>query len=72
MDSATLIKFSQEPGLMTLEKIQEVKLWLEQFQSMLDIYRPALGDPRGLSVVAYMDKADWYINFKANNATEAQ
>lgn len=61
MDAKTLTEYFRAPGLATPGTTMEVREFLIQFNSMLVVYREALGEPVGQSVESHMDKVDWYL-----------
>ena len=61
MDAKTLTEYFRAPGLASPATTMEVREFLIQFNSMLVIYREALGEPVGQSVESHMDKVDWYL-----------
>ena len=61
MDAKTLNEYFRAPGLATPATTMEVSQFLAEFNSMLVIYREALGEPVGHSVESHMDKVDWYL-----------
>lgn len=61
MDVKTLSEYFRAPGMASLSTTLEVREFLTQFNSMLVIYRGALGEPVGQSIESYMDKVDWYV-----------
>ena len=61
MDAKTLSEYFRAPGMASLSTTMEVREFLTLFNSMLVIYRGALGEPVGQSVESHMDKVDWYV-----------
>jgi len=61
MDSKTLTEYFRAPGLASMSTTMDVSQFLKEFNSMLLIYREALGEPVGKSVEYYIDMGDWYL-----------
>lgn len=58
-----LRKVAREPGLCSLEEIQEVKKWIEEFNENLNIYSSVYGEPHGHSVEMNIVGLSWYEEF---------
>ena len=67
MTKEQLFRATTEPGLMSLEELQEVKIFLINLNDMLNLYKSAIGEPQGQSVDSKLDQLNTMINYKINN-----
>ena len=61
MDAKTLTEYFRAPGVATPRTTIEVREFLTHFNSMLVVYREALGEPVGQSVESRLDQVNWYL-----------
>lgn len=58
-----LIKFSREPGLMTVDEILKVHAWLNFIQPHVERYKAIYGAISGDSVNGMIDRSTWYLHY---------
>lgn len=68
----TLQKFKSSPGTMSLNELEEVRVFLKMFKEYYSCYTKAdfRQDYEGVcynGIQADVDKVSWYLNFKGAN-----
>lgn len=59
----TLRKFFNEPGLCSLEELEETQKFILDLKDKLDLYASELGYvPQGATLDVHIDKVRWYID----------
>ncbi len=62
MSDKLLTKFFNTPGICSEQELNEVKLFLENFNDTLKMYRTASGhEPAGFTIDSELDKVKWYL-----------
>jgi hypothetical protein len=65
-----LLAYVKAPGLATLEQTEDVYDFLVEFETMLNVYRAAYGEPIGLSVHFHIDSVGWHREFHSNRGKQ--
>lgn len=65
MNSDLLVKFTQTPGLLTTEELEQVKSFFIEYEHYHNLWLLAFGhDAVGFQIESKIDSVDWHINFK--------